>query len=100
MTTVPVPVIAARRITNQLIAAGALAPERAQPIDVPFPGRRLAIDRLLHAGVLNEAGSERYWIDALALERWHAARLRRVLAVMLVLGLLFALLALGGIFRR
>ena len=97
---VPAAAKAVRRITRGLVAAGADGPMTAQPLDgLAFAGRR-ALARLLRAGVVRDAGGGRYWLDGAAYERWHAARLNRVLWVLMVMGVLFAVLVVLGIVTR
>jgi hypothetical protein len=95
---VPVAAKAARSVTRALLAAGADRPETAQPLeDLSFPRRR-ALQRLLRQGVVREAGG-RYWLDGAAYARWSAARLRRVLSILLVVAVAMVALAVLGFFR-
>ena len=97
---VPVAAKAARSVTRALLASGADRPETAQPLDaLSFPRRR-ALERLLRAGVVREADGGRYWLDGAAYERWRAARLGRVMWVLLVVAAAMVALAVLGIFRQ
>jgi hypothetical protein len=97
---VPVSVKAARSVTRALLAAGADRPETAQPLDGLSLPRRRALQRLLRDGVVRQAGDGRYWLDGAAFERWRAARLQRVMWVLLVVAAAMVALAVLGIFRR
>ena len=96
---VPVAAKAARSVTRSLLAAGADRCETAQPLgDLSLPRRR-ALQRLLRQGVVREAGG-RYWLDGAAYERWRAARLQRVMWILLLVAAAMVALAILGIFRR
>ena len=89
---VPVSAKAARRITRELISAGADGPLTAQPLDRLSLARERALRRLVRAGVVREAQGGRYWLDGAAYERWHATRMRRVMWVLVLMGVLFVVL--------
>lgn len=96
---VPVTAKAARRITRELMASGADGPATAQPLDRLSFARRRALERLLRAGVVRDAGGGRYWLDGATYEQWHAARINRVLWVLMFMGVLFAVLIVLRIIR-
>jgi hypothetical protein len=80
---------AERRITRALLAEGADGPATAQPLEVSFVRRR-ALKRLVRHGVVREAEPGRYWLDGAAYDAWRAARLSRVLWMLMVVGVLLA----------
>jgi hypothetical protein len=90
---------AERRITRALLAEGADGPATAQPLEVSFVRRR-ALKRLVRHGVVHEAEPGRYWIDSAAYESWRAARLNRVLWMLMIVGVAMVVLAVLGFFRR
>jgi len=90
---------AERRITRALLAEGADRPATAQPLDVSFVRRR-ALRRLVHSGVVREAEPGRYWLDGAAYDAWRAARLSRVLWMLLVVGVLLAVGIVLGMIRQ
>ena len=90
---------AERRITRTLLAEGADGPATAQPLDVSFVRRR-ALRRLVGAGVVREAEPGRYWLDGAAYEAWRAARLSRVLWMLMVVGVLLAVGIVIGLIQQ
>jgi len=89
---VPVSAKAEHRVTRELIAAGADGPMTAQPLDGLSFARGRALHRLVRAGVVREAQGGRYWLDGAAYERWRAARVQRVMWVLVMMGVLFVVL--------
>ncbi|HEU4561595.1 MAG TPA: hypothetical protein VFS20_27465 [Longimicrobium sp.] len=72
--------------------------ETAQPLDGLSLPRRRALQRLLRQGVVREADG-RYWPDGAAYAHWSAARLRRVLWILLVVAVAMVVLTVLGFFR-
>jgi hypothetical protein len=97
---VPVAIKAERHVTRALMDAGAIAPGSAQALDNLSFVRRRALGRLVSDGIVREAALGRYWLDLAAHEKWRAARLNRMLWVMMFMGVLLAILIVLGIIRK
>jgi hypothetical protein len=96
---VPVAAKAARHITRTLIAEGADRPATAQPLDVSF-ARKRALQRLVRNGVVRETEPGRYWLDGAAYDAWRAARLNRVLWMLMVVGVMLVVGIVLGMVRK
>ncbi|HVG43581.1 MAG TPA: hypothetical protein VM890_02590 [Longimicrobium sp.] len=90
---------AGHRVTRILRDAGATGPGSARPLASTRPLDRRALDWLVSAGVVREAGAGRYYLDADAYRAYRARRLNRMLIAMGALLFLFAVLALTGVLR-
>ena len=92
-----------RRVERSMLArlrdAGATTGERGilMPQDGLF--NRFVFDRLRRAGVLQDAGNDRYYLHDAAYAGFRAARRRRALAAATILLIGVALLYLRGEFR-
>ena len=71
-----------RKTLKLFQAAGALAPESAQPLAALGVRRSPALRILKRHGVLVDVGDGRYYLDTAAHERWRRRR-RKILAVVL-----------------
>jgi hypothetical protein len=89
-----------RRIERHTIArlhdAGANAATRGILLDRTGRLNAFVFRRLHRAGAIQDAGNDRYYLDARAYETFRARRRRRALVVMVALLLLVAGLFLGG----
>lgn len=73
-----------RQAVSRFREAGATAPEHARSLSELGICNGKSIKLLRRRGVLVDAGSERYYLDEAAYERWRKRR-RIILAVMLVI---------------
>ena len=95
----PVPhgLIVERRLIDRLLRANAVMPSTAQPLELRRGSERRRLTRLLDAGVIREASSGRYHLDAPALAERVASRRRRAAIVFIVMALVLAgALLFGG----
>ena len=97
--TVPLIIDAGHRVTRILHDAGATGPSSAQPLASTRPLDRRALDWLVGAGVVREAGAGRYYLDADAYRAYRARRLNRMLIAMGAVLFVLAVLALAGVVR-
>ncbi|MFL5538513.1 MAG: hypothetical protein ACJ8J0_05945 [Longimicrobiaceae bacterium] len=96
---VPPIVHAEHRVARELRDAGATSPERAASVSASHPLDGRALERLLGAGAVREAGAGRYWLDVEGYGAWRGARRRRALTVLAVGLVVVLVLALTGLFR-
>jgi hypothetical protein len=77
-----------------------VAPGAAQPF---APARAIdgrALERLVAAGAVGDAGGGRYWLDPAGYGAWRAARRRRVLIALAVVLALVLVFASTGVIRQ
>jgi len=96
---VPPIVHAEHRVARELRDAGATSPERAVPVAGTRPLDGRALERLLGAGAVREAGSGRYWLDVEGYGAYRGSRRRRALTVLAVGIFVVLVLALSGLLR-
>ena len=94
--TVPLIIDAGHRVTRILHDAGATGPSSAQPLASTRPQDRHALDWLVSAGVVREAGAGRYYLDADAYRAYRGDRRKRTLAAMGAVLFVLAVLFLAG----
>ena len=89
---------AERRALERFRVADATRPERARPLDPLGLTPGSALDSLMRAGLVRDAGGGRYWLDEAAVAaRRHAASPRAV-KVLLVVLLALAMITLPLLF--
>jgi len=88
---------AEHRVIRGLRDAGATGPGSARPVSATRPLDGRALDRLVSVGVVREAGTGRYYLDADAYRAFRARRLNRTLIAMGGALFVLAVLALAGI---
>lgn len=96
---VPPIVHAEHRVARELRDAGATSPDTAQPVTTSHPLDGRALDRLLGAGAVREAGPGRYWLDVAGYGAYRGARRKRALVVLAVGLVVVLVLALTGLLR-
>ncbi|MDE3052893.1 MAG: hypothetical protein KGL38_07260 [Gemmatimonadota bacterium] len=87
-----------RQLVDHFRGAGATTPGAAKSPDELGVATRLAWERLVQRAVIREAAPGRYYLDEPSWEAQRALR-RRMILVMLVIGLAVAALAVATSFR-
>jgi hypothetical protein len=85
-----------REVVDDFRNAGATSPEKAQPYTPTGHGSSLAMRRLHRQAVIREAAPGRYYLDE---EVWAAVRrtrMRIVMVLILILGIVLIGMLLGG----
>jgi hypothetical protein len=80
---------AERRLIRRLRQVAAISPDTATPLSPKSPIARLRLTRLRHAGAVIEAGSERYYLDAVGFTNYRRSRRRRALTAIGIVITLF-----------
>jgi hypothetical protein len=86
-----------REVVEDFRNAGATSPEKAQPYTATGYGASLAMRRLHRQAVIREAAPGRYYLDE---EVWAAVRktrMRIVMVLVLILGIVLVGMLFGGI---
>jgi hypothetical protein len=96
---VPPIVHAEHRVARELRDAGAMSPERATSISASRPIDGRALERLLGAGAVREAGPGHYWLDLEGYGAYRGERRKRALIVLAVGLVVVLVLALTGLLR-
>ena len=96
---VPPIIHAEHRVARGLHEAGATGPETAGPVSATHPLDGRALERLIGAGAVREAGAGRYWLDADAYRAYRGERRKRALIVLGVGLFVVLVLALSGLLR-
>ena len=91
MAAVPAGSIAERRVVIRLMPAGAVSMETAQPLEGLRWMQARRLKRLLDTGVVREASSGRYYLDAPALADHMTARVQRALIMLSIVVMLMGL---------
>ena len=96
---VPPIVHAEHRLTRRLRRAGATAPGAAQPV---AEGRAIdarALERLMAAGAVRDAGGRRFYLDEAGYHAYRWERRKRVLVALSLVAFVVVVLALSGVLR-
>jgi hypothetical protein len=96
---VPPIIHAEHRVARGLRDAGATGPESAAPVPATHPLDGRALERLVSAGVVREAGAGRYWLVAGTYGAYRRERRKRALIVLGVGLFVVLVLALSGLLR-
>ena len=96
---IPYGLIAERRLVERLMRANAVTSFSAQPIELRRRSERRRLKRLLALGVVRDAGTERFYLDAPALAQRMATQRQNAALAVLVLVLLFVALFLWAPLR-
>jgi DNA-binding IclR family transcriptional regulator len=91
--------IAEWRLVQQLLRANAVTPANAQRLDLGRSTERRRLKQLLALGVIREAGSQRFYLDAPVLAARMASQRQNAALALLVLILLFVALFLWAPLR-
>lgn len=91
--------IAERRLVEQLLRANAVTPANAQPLELRRGTQRRRLKQLIALGVIRDAGSDRFYLDAPALAQRMASQRQNAALAVLVLILLFVALFLWAPLR-
>jgi hypothetical protein len=88
--------IARRRIASHFMSQNAVSAKDAVPFEPQRFAQRRQFDKMLDAGVIEDVGDGRYWMNVPAFDRWQGDRRKRVglaagaLAVVVAAAALFA----------
>ena len=96
---VPPIIHAEHRVARGLRDAGATGPETAGPVAATHRLDGRALERLVSAGAVREAGAGRYYLDADAYRAYRGERRKRALTILGVVLFVMAVLALSGLLR-
>lgn len=96
---VPPIIHAEHRVARRLRGAGATQLGAAQPVP---EGRAIdgrALDRLITAGAVRDAGGGRFYLDEAAYQAYRGERRKRAMIALAAIGLVFLVLVLTGVIR-
>jgi hypothetical protein len=96
---VPPIIHAEHRVVRGLRDASATGPESAAPVAATRMLDGRALHRLLHAGVVREAGAGRYWLEVGTYRDYRRARRTRALMMMGVAVFVVLVIAYSGLLR-